>query len=53
VLSIFEFDAYLFIDFITRILMNKFSGFETNFFVFFIYQNPRSRYMLELIVIFV
>ena len=52
VLSIFEFDADRFIDFSTRILISGFNGLET-FFLSLIYKNPRSRFMLELMVIFV
>jgi hypothetical protein len=51
VLSIFEFDTYWFIDFSTRILINRFNGLAT-FILSLIYINPRSRFMLELTVIF-
>ncbi len=46
VLSIFEFDADGFIDFSTRILIHKFNGLNTYCFSL-IYNNPRSRFMLE------
>jgi hypothetical protein len=52
VLSKFEFDADWFFDISTRILINRFNGLET-FFLSLIYKNPRSRFMLELMVIFV
>ncbi len=52
VLSIFEFDADLLIDFSTRILVNRFNGLQT-FFLSLIYKKLRSRFMLELIEIFV
>jgi hypothetical protein len=52
VLSKFEFDADRFIDFSTRILINRFNGLET-FILSLIYRNQRSRFMLELMVIFV
>ena len=52
VLSKFDFDADRFFDFSTRILINRFNGLET-FFLSLIYKNPRSRFMLELMVIFV
>jgi hypothetical protein len=51
VLSIFECDAWL-IDFSTRISTNRFNGLES-FFLSLIYKNPRSRFVLELMVIFV
>ncbi len=41
-----------FFDFSTRILINRFNGLET-FFLSLIYKNLRSRFMLELMVIFV
>jgi hypothetical protein len=47
VLAIFEFDADSFIDFSTRILINRFNGLDT-FFLSLIYKNPNSRFMLEL-----
>jgi hypothetical protein len=49
-LSIFEFDW--FDDFSTRILIIRFNGLET-FFLTLIYKHPRSRFISELIVIFV
>ena len=52
VLSIFEFDADWFIDFSTGILINRFDGLET-LFLSLIYKNPRSRFMLESMLIFV
>ncbi len=52
VLSILEIDADWFIDCSTKILINRFNGLET-FFWSLIYQNPRSRFMLEWMVIFV
>ncbi len=42
VLAIFEFDADWFIDFSTRILINRFNGLETTFSLSFIDKNPRS-----------
>ncbi len=42
----------LFIDFSTRILINIFNGLET-FFLSLIHKNPRSKFMLELMVIIV
>ncbi len=50
VLSIFEFDADWFIDFSTRILINGFYRSETFFWSF--KKEPRSRFMLELMMIF-
>jgi hypothetical protein len=52
VLSIFKFDADRFIDFSTRISINRFNGFE-KFFLSLIYMNPRSIFMLELMLVFV
>ena len=52
VLSIFDFDADRFIDFSTRILINRFNELET-FLWSVIYKNPRSRFMLELMTIIV
>ncbi len=52
VLSEIAFDADRFFDFSTRILFNRLNGLET-FFLSLIYKNPRSRFMLELMVIFV
>ncbi len=50
--SIFEFDADWFIDFSTRILITWLNGLD-KFFLSLIYKNPGSRFMLELMVIFV
>ncbi len=52
VLSKIAFDADRFFDFSTRILINRLNGLET-FFLSLIYKNPMSRFMLELMVIFV
>jgi hypothetical protein len=52
VLSIFDFDADRFIDFSARILINRFNDLET-FLWSVIYKNPRSRFMLELMMIIV
>jgi hypothetical protein len=52
VLSIFKFDADGFIDFSTRISIHRFNGLET-FLLSLSYKNQRSRFMLELMVIFV
>ncbi len=46
VLSKFELDADWFIDFSTRILINRFNGLETSF-LSWIYRNQRSRFMLR------
>jgi hypothetical protein len=51
VLSKFELDADLFIDFSTRILINRFNGLET-LFLSLIYKNLISRFRLELMVLF-
>ncbi len=55
VLSKFELDADWFINFLTRILINRFKSFNglETFILLLIYRNQRSRFMLELMVIFV
>ena len=50
VLSTFDFDAVQFIDFSTRILIYGFNGLGT-FNLSLISKNPRSRFMLELMVL--
>ncbi len=52
VLSIFEFDADRFIDFLTSSLINRFNGLVI-FFLPLIYKNQISRFILELMLIFV
>ncbi len=46
VLSIFGLDANWFIDFLTRVLVNRFNGLAT-FFLSLIYKNPWSRYLCQ------
>ena len=50
VLATFKFDAFLFIDFSARILINGFYGLGT-VFLSLIYENPRSKFMLELMLL--
>ncbi len=49
VLSTFEFDTDCFIDFPTRILINRLNGLET-FFLSLIYKNPRFQTKMKIYI---